>query len=97
MLNEMIEIVASSGGSEREIDTFLQLWSLADSEEGKLQVIENVKSKYGANKGTAKTVKTTTSAAKAAEEAGVKITEVSPSKGDVVTVDDVKTAEEPSK
>lgn len=89
---EFLNLAKSENATEDELLTISQRWETSTSEQETRNLIEEVKAKYGANKGTAQTVKTTTSAAKAAEEAGVKITDVSPAKGAIVTESDVEKA-----
>ena len=91
-LLDLINLAATSGASENQIDYIIKRYETSTSDQETRNLIDEVKAKYGANKGTAQTVKTTTSAAKAAAEADVKIEEVAPAKGDIVTEADVKKA-----
>jgi oligoribonuclease (3'-5' exoribonuclease) len=91
---ELLGLAKIGNATEDQLIVIAQRWETSVSDEETLNLIEEVKAKYGANKGTAQTVKTTTSAAKAAEEAGVKLTEVAPAKGTIVTESDVEKAAE---
>ena len=89
---ELLNLAKSENATEDQLIVISQRWETSESDQETRNLIEEVKAKYGANKGTAQTVKTTTSAAKAAAEADVKIEEVAPAKGDIVTEADVKKA-----
>ena len=91
-LAKLINLASDSGASENQINYIIKRYETSTSDQETRNLIDEVKEKYGANKGTAQTVKTTTSAAKAAAEADVKIEEVAPAKGDIVTEADVKKA-----
>jgi hypothetical protein len=89
--DDFISVMSEGGASEREIEIALMMSAQIQSPEEQLAFEEDMKKKFvsSANKGFVPSVKATSSAAKAAKEAGVKIEEVS-SESTIVTRKDVE-------
>lgn len=93
--NDFLSEFVSSASTEREIEYATAMLLQAKDNEEKQKVMDDLRSRFmsKANKANPPTVKATASAAKAAEEAGISLSDV-PSTDGKITVEDVKKAVE---